>query len=346
MRHHDVPAGLIALLSACSGSKAVIDARPAPVAVVTADAQASFAGKIDALMSQYAHGPGCAVGVVQHGALTFARGYGFADVASRTPIDATTTFDLASTSKQFTAALVLQLVAEGKLALDDPMTKYVPELKHQNGRAITIADLLHHTSGLPDYIGLMDAEYADSTTWTDALDILMREAPVRRPGVKHDYSNSGYFVLGLIVERVEKQPLPEVAQARIFGPLGMTHTKYDPGGQSANGYDGDQVVTSGWTQVGDGGVVSSVEDLAKWAAAPLTPAQLEPGKLDDGTELDYAAGLYLGDDGTISHSGSWVGFGAELLRVPDEDLAVICLCNFEDSDPESLAREIRTRTGT
>ncbi len=306
--------------------------------------------------------PGCAVGVGRRGALVFARGYGAADLAGGRPITPDTVFDLGSTSKQFTAAVTLTLVADGTLARDTAVRSIVPELPTRRGRPIAVHDLLHHTSGLPDYVDLLqDAghEFEERTTTADALAVIAGARPTRAPGVTYEYSNSGYFLLALIAERVSHQPFAELARARLFAPVGMTHTQVSPRATedvAARGYDrahgGWAPVSSAWEQVGDGAVRSTVGDLVRWAgqfdaptalAPALIAAMLVRGRLDDGRELDYAAGLEHGEhDGraTVSHAGSWVGFGAELLRFPDEGLAIACLCNFDDSDPESLALAI------
>ncbi|MCE9580648.1 MAG: beta-lactamase family protein [Deltaproteobacteria bacterium] len=351
----------LALLIACRAPLAPAPASSRSSAQAAAPLPAPTVAAIDRVMQPFTGDrPGCAVGVARRGALVLARGYGLADVAAHRPITPATIFDLGSTSKQFTAAVILSLVADGALALDTPVRAIVPELPARRGRAITIADLLHHTSGLPDYIELLQtAGYGleDHTTAADALAAIIA-APARPPGVEEVYSNSGYFLLALIAERVSHRSFAALARDRLFTPVGMTHTAVTPRSTdpaAARGYDHDggwDEVTSGWDQVGDGAVHATIGDLARWAGEFDAPTALAPGliaalltrgQLDDGTVLDYAAGLEHGEhDGraTVSHSGAWVGFGAELLRFPDEQLAIICLCNFDDSDPATYAKAI------
>lgn len=345
---------------------AAVDATRAPAEVAPALPSAMVAA-IDAVMAPVAGDdrPGCAVGVVQRGAIVLARGYGLADLARGVPITADTVFDLGSTSKQVTAAAVLQLVAEGEISLDDPVRRYIPELATRRGRPIRVRDLLHHTSGLPDYVDLLqDAghDLGDVTTTQDALAALARARPLAAPGVEHDYSNSNYFLLGEIVARAAGTSLAAYAADHLFAPLGMTSTRVADGvrwpAAMAWGHDVDDdgawvPVRSGWRQVGDGAVLSTVGDLARWArlfdapettalpgAAALVAAMLAPGALDDGTALAYAGGLehdVHAGRAIVSHAGSWLGFGAELVRFPAERTSVICLCNFDDSDPTALA---------
>lgn len=326
--------------------------------------------KIDAIMKPWTGKttPGCAVAVVQKGKVTHAKGYGMADLERKVPITPSTLFDIGSTSKQFTAANILMLAAEGKLALDDDIRKYLPELPALTKKPVTIRHLVHHTGGLRDYMPLLMARgkrTEDVTTSKETVAALARQKGVDfEPGAKFEYSNTGYFLLAQIAERADKRSMREQIAARIFKPSGMTasqifddHHRLIPG--RALGYapadgGGWRFDTSQWEQTGDGSVITSVLDLAKWDAhfyAPkiggggkaLLDAQLQKGKLADGKELDYAAGLFhqqYREHAVVLHGGAWAGFRAELMRFPALRTSVIVLCNAASSNPTKLARQI------
>lgn len=299
------------------------------------------------------------------GAIAYARGYGLADLERRVPITPKSVFDLGSTSKQVTATSIILLAQEGKLSLDDDVRRWVPELPVYQ-RPITIRHLLNHTSGIRDYIGLLTmggARMDDVTTDDDALAAIARQKELNfAPGDEFLYSNSGFFLLSVIVERAAGKPLREFARERIFAPLGMTRTHvldgYDdvvpdralayaprPGG----GYRSDM---PRWLQTGDGAVFSTVEELLLWDRNFYDPTVGGPGLLTElhaqgrlagGRELDYASGLMVATHRglrTVMHGGSWGGYRAELMRFPDERLSVAVLCNVASSEPSRLARGV------
>jgi CubicO group peptidase (beta-lactamase class C family) len=332
-----------------------------------------FGPSVDAIFAQYAKpgSPGCSLAVVRDGRIVYEKGYGFASLENGVPIDPKqTVFDIGSTSKQFTAASVLLLAHDGKLSLDDDIHKYVPELPEygtQNtGTPVTLRHLLHHTSGMRDYINLMamgDFAIEDYTTDGDALTVLARQKKLDfQPGSEHSYSNSGYFLLSLVVKRVSGKTLRDFAQDNIFTPLGMSHTQYLNDHTAivphrATGYGphpggGFGIQMSNWEQNGDGGVNTTVEDLAKWdrnfydpkVGGPWLIEQLQtPGKLNDGSSIEYARGLVVSryrELRTVSHGGSWAGYRAELLRFPDQKFSVIALCNLAAAQPGALALKV------
>lgn len=328
---------------------------------------AALARRTDSVFAAYdrADAPGCALGVYRDGRIAYARGYGMADLERRVPIAPHTVFDLGSTSKQFTAASIVLLAQEGRLSLDDDVRTHVPELPDY-GTPITIRHLLHHTSGIRDYIGVLSmggTRYDDVTTPQDALDAIARQRQLNfAPGTEHLYSNSGYFLLSVIVERVAGRSLRDVARERIFAPLGMTRTHYlgsydDVVPDRAIGYEPREDGTMRadmprWLQLGDGAVFSTVEELLRWDAnfhAPtvggraMLDALHERGVLANGTRLDYALGLIHGrhrGQRTVSHGGSWGGYRAELLRFPDQRFAVAALCNVATANPSALALRV------
>lgn len=309
--------------------------------------------------------PGCSVGVIRDSKLVFARGYGLANIEHDVPLTPKTVFDIGSTSKQFTAAAILLLEQQGKLSADDDVRKFVPELPAY-GETVTIRQLLHHTSGIRDYLTLMSVagvNFDGVTTDEDALKLIVRQKALNfTPGAEHLYSNSGYFLLSVVVKRASGTSLRAFAEEQIFAPLEMRDTHFHddhtmavprrasayapgPGGKF-------RIEMSGFEQTGDGAVYTTVEDLAKWdrnfyepkvGGRALLDALLRNGVLTNGRTLPYAAGLVHGKYkglATVSHGGSWAGYRADLLRFPDQRLSVICLCNRADGNPSAKARQV------
>jgi CubicO group peptidase (beta-lactamase class C family) len=328
---------------------------------------AAHAARIDAVFARYANqsSPGCAVAVKQDGAVVHARGYGMASIEQQVPITSRTVFDIGSTSKQFTAASIMLLALDGKLALDDDVRRYLPELPAMSA-TVTLRHLLTHTSGWRDYTDLMALEgfdERDHTSNADAWAVLKRQRALNfTPGARYQYSNTGFFLLGEVVARVSGRSLADFAHDRIFLPLRMSQTRFlddtrqvVPG--RATGYaprDSGRflVEMSDWDQVGDGAVQTSVEDLARWETNFDTPTVGGPkmldlllthGRLNDGTEIAYTAGLtrdtYHGF-ARVQHGGAWAGYRAMLMRFPDQRLAVLLTCNRADANTTALAQGI------
>ena len=312
--------------------------------------------------------PGCAVGVYRNGKIIYEKGYGLANLEESVPITPQSVFDVGSISKQFTAASIVLLEKQGKLRLDDDVRKYIPELPNysaQGGQKITILRLLNHTSGLRDYglLFLAGVNPDSVTTNDDALGIIVRQKGLNfSPGSNWQYSNSGYLVLSLVVERVSGKNLREFAEENIFRPLGMTHTQYRNDHTSliphrALGYDrnekGDFTLGVSYAEeTGDGAVHTSVEDLQKWdenfysgqiGGQDLAANMQEPAKLADGTVVGYAKGLFIDDYRgltTLWHGGAWAGYRAYLVRVPQQHFSVACLCNVGNARPWTRAKEV------
>ncbi|MFO7260206.1 MAG: serine hydrolase domain-containing protein [bacterium] len=330
--------------------------------------RADLAARVDSLFAEWDRpgSPGCALGVVQDGRLVYARGYGYANLDHDVPISPKTVFYIASVSKQFTAASIVLLAQQGALSLDDDVRTYIPELPDY-GAPITIRHLIHHTSGLRDYLTLMllaGMRLEDVHTDEEVLDLVTRQEALNfTPGERHLYSNTGYLLMAEIVRRVSGKSLREFADEHIFRPLGMTSTHFHDDRTMvvrnramayARNEDGSYRLDM-WTnfdKVGSGGLLSSVEDLALWdlnaehhtvGGAALREQMLERGVLNNGDTLDYAFGLVLGEYRglrTVSHSGGSMGFRAHHLRFPDERFAVICLCNLGSIDAAGLARRV------
>src|SRR5688572_1049361 len=308
--------------------------------------------------------PGCTVGVLERGALTHAGAFGIADIARGKPLDSHAVFNLASVSKQFTAFALLLLEQQGKLKLDDPVVKHLPELA-ASARGLTLRQLMHHTGGLRDYIELLYMKGrgdADGSTIHETMLALARQtAPNEKPGVEWDYSNTGYFLLGVVIARASGQSVAEFSRQQIFEPLGMRNTsivdRYPDGiAALARGYrrEGKAFVIdeTAWEQVGDGQVHSDIHDLALWdenfytgkvGGRALVERMYEVGLLNDGSSTGYAAGLNVEESRGltwVTHGGSWVGFRSSLIRVPAEHASVIVLCNRAELDAGEIAMDV------
>ncbi len=343
--------------------------------------------------------PGCAVGVIQDGQLVYGRGYGMANLEHGIPLDTRSVFRMGSVGKQFTAGVVAHLALEGRIDLDAPIRRYLPELPDFADGPVTLRHLVHHTSGYRDYLTLMalagrrDEDYYDDA---ELYRLLTRQEELNFPaGSDRLYSNSGYFLLAQLVHRVTGRSLAEEARVRIFEPLGMAATHYHDHWQRlvprrATGYapaewyrpgadapvadevwpgyrpgpwDGGRdafagaewvVSTTTLPMIGDGGVYSSVEEMARWAAHLLAPREEAGGarwrelvgtrgRMNDGEEIDYAFGLYYGEQRglqTFGHGGAFVGYRADVTTWPEAGTAVVTLCNRADVDPATLGLRV------
>ncbi len=345
------------------------DARDAEARTVSDEHAGAWQARIDEVCAPWTRpgSPGCAVGVIRDGELVFARGYGLANLEHELPITPRTVFDIGSTSKQFTAACIGLLEQDGLLSADDDVRKWVPELPDYGAR-ITLRHLLHHTSGLRDYLELFlfaGRKSEDWTTGAQALAMLARQRALNfQPGEEHLYSNSGYFLLSIVVERVSGKSLALFAKERIFEPLGMHDSHFHDDhtlvvARRATGYApraGDRfgIDMSDFEQTGDGGVMTTIEDLARWdgnfeshrvGGEALQSFLHARGRLNDGTELTYAAGLAVDTFrglARVSHGGSWAGYRAQLMRFPEQRFSVLCLANLGSIDPSDVCVRIAT----
>jgi len=345
---------------------------------VSAPAQVS-SSQIDPIFASLKspNAPGAAVLVVRNGRPVFRRGYGVTDLRTLHPIDAKTNFRLASFTKQFTAACIMLLARDDKLHYDDHLTDFFPEFPAY-GKPITVRNLLNHISGLPDYGEILMKQYPDTPPEkipqildAGVLKLLEQQTAGQfAPGTKWEYSNSGYAVLAMIVEKVSGKSFGQFLHERIFAPLKMTNTlAYEKGKNEvphrAFGHtkekDGfhetDQSPTS--AVLGDGGIYSSLDDLAKWDRAlrehtllseaemqpALTPVQPTegPAKFPDGGTVSYGFGWFLDPyrgHKRMSHDGETIGFRTTIQRFPEDKLTVIVLANRTDVNPEELALKV------
>ena len=324
-------------------------------------------GKVDKLFAAWdkTTSPGASLAIIKDGKIIYERGYGMAKLEDGIVNTPDKVFDIGSVSKQFTATCVAMLVREGKVGLDDDIRKYIPEMPAYE-RPVTVNHLLHHTSGLRDYGALLELAgfrpESDSPTVEEALEVIRRQKNLNdTPGDEYSYTNTGFFLLGQIVERVSGRSLNAFAQERIFKPLGMTKTLFQDDHTQiirdrATGYTEGaggafKISMSNWDETGDGSVFTTVRDLYLWDQAFYTGAlgkdlmdMLQTtGVLNSGQAIEYAWGLRVSEYKglrVVKHSGSWVGFRAALVRFPEQSFSVIILANLDSIDPSGLADKV------
>ena len=324
--------------------------------------------QVDRVFARWSHPdtPGCAVSVMRDGRIVYAQGYGSANLEYDIRITPSSVFHVASISKQFTAMAVALLVAEGRLSWDDDIRRYVPEVPDLGAR-ITLRRLAHHTSGLRDQWSLLRMagwrREEDVVKQADVLDLTSRQRALNfEPGSAFLYSNTGYTLLAVVVERVSGQSFRQFADERIFAPLRMTETHFHDDHAAvvrnrayayAPGDDGAyRLSIPDFDTVGATNLFTTVEDLARWDRNFYTAevggrgvlADLHRrGTLRQGGVISYAAGLAHGvyrGHATVGHGGADAGYRAEFLRFPDQRLTVTVLCNFPSADPDRLVRAV------
>ena len=324
---------------------------------------------VDKLFVQWdkSSSPGGALAVIKDGKIIYKRGYGMANLEHKISVSPATVFNIASVAKQFTAMSILLLARQGKISLDDDIRKYVPEIPKYES-PITVRQLVHHTSGLRDYgvlmslAGVRNEDYYDDD---DVMDVLVRQKNLNfKPGSEHLYSNTGYFLMSVIVRRVSGKSLREFAEENIFKPLGMKDTHFHDAhkmivpnravGYSPKSNGEYQINMPDLDVVGAGNLYTTVEDLFLWdqnfynnksheASADLISQMLNPGKLNGGKATNYAFGLYINNYKglkMVSHAGDFAGYRAEIIRFPEQRFSVICLANVSNLNAAKLARQV------
>jgi len=326
--------------------------------------------RVDLLFKQWdtPTSPGCVLAVIKDGEFIYKRSYGMADLERDVPITEGAIFDIGSIGKQFTATVIAILANQGLLTLDAPIREHLPEMaSYADG--IIIRQLVHHTSGLRDYLTLLDLSglllentYAESFLF----DLIVRQKGLNfEPGKEYLYSNSGYFLLGTIAERVTGKHITELIKEYILDPLGMNNTTFNKDCHSivknrALSYDKGQeegtfvnalALSGGF---GDGAILTCVDDLLLWdrnfynnklnnAQPDLIKKLHETGKLNNGKPINYAFGLdvteYRGQR-IVTHGGSWAGYVSEMMRFPDQHMTIICLTNLSSMDPTLLCQKV------
>lgn len=323
---------------------------------------------IDSLFAAYGgpSKPGATIVVISAGMVVTRRAYGMADLERNVTATPETNYRLASVSKQFTAMCIMLLARDGRLQLDQPVRSILRELPSV-AAPVTIRHLLNHTSGLVDYEDLIPDSRTTQLDDQDVLSMLASKDSVYFPaGTAYRYSNSGYVLLGMIVARVSGMTFAQFLQTRIFGPLGMTATVAHVEGTDtvphrAYGYSPrggvfeqtDQSVTS--ATLGDGGIYSNVDDMARWDRAltegTLVPADLmtvatTPPQLPRGATTEYGFGWFIDTyrgEKRWRHTGETSGFRNAILRFPARKLTIVILTNRSSGEPQAIAERVADR---
>ena len=323
--------------------------------------------KVDQLFTEWnrSDSPGAALAVTRDGEIIYKQGYGTANLEYDIPITTGTIFDIASVSKQFAGFAIATLLHEGKLSLDDDIRMYLPDVP-DFGNRITIRHLLHHTSGLRDWVqslviagDMMD----DVISFKHILKMARHQKTLNfEPGTEFLYSNTGYNLLAEIVEKVTGDSFREWTDTHIFKPLAMTNTHFHDDHEmilkhraySYQTVENDRFkhAVNNTTALGSSSLCSTVEDLAKWilnfddvriGGQTVIEQMHQRGVLNNGEQIDYAFGLSISEYRTlrtVGHSGSWRGFRSHLMRFPDQKFGVVILCNLDTFNPLSLAEKV------
>jgi len=313
--------------------------------------------KADNIFKKYigTKGPGCAVAVIKNGRVLLVKSYGMANLEYNIPVTNTSVFDIASLAKQFTGLAVSTLIQQGKMGLDDDVHKYEPDLP-DFGRKITIANLLHHTSGLRDWVGALHVagwDYEEEASFEQVMRMLKHQKELDfEPGAEYQYSNSGYNLLADIVAKVSGTSFNHYIDSVILKPLGMNSSLVLDDGDavipnlavSYNYYNNAfHKVQDVLTAAGSSSLYSSVDDLTKWvinfqqqidAKNPVYLRMIAESKLNNGTVNRYGFGIENGIDRgikTYSHTGMWAGYCTTIAFYPEDKLAFILLSNGSDS---------------
>lgn len=346
------------LLAALASSPTL--SRPAPQAE---GARRTEAERIDAIVQARMRTPGAVgitVAVARGEELVYAKAYGFADLEFAVSADEETMFRIGSVTKQFTAALILKLAERGKLSIDDPLTKFLPDYP-THGHEITLRHLLTHTSGIKNYTDLgPEWERLKSLELPDEeLVAMWKDKPLDfEPGERWSYSNSGYYLLGMVVARVSGKPYAEFLRETFLDPLKLTRTRYDSNGEvllnRAQGYAFEEDVFRnddplGMSQPGAAGaLLSTAGDLVRWQQALVAGRVVKPESyeemttpffLKDGHETAYGMGLQLDSQRgsrRVWHGGGINGFNSVLLYYPDAKLHIAVISNSERLRADAL----------
>lgn len=331
-----------------------------------AQRNSNFSNKIDSLIQGQVknESPGCVVGIIKNGTFIHKKAYGLANLDYDIPLTTSSAFEIASTSKQFTAACIFLLKKQDRIGLDDDIRKYLIDFPFY-GDTIRVKHLIYHTSGLRDYTGLMYiCGYDDEISFTpnDLYQLVINQKELDfKPGSQFAYSNTGYFLLSKIVESITGMTLNEYSQKNIFVPLGMASTHFHNNHRAiiknrAYGYRGGngtyEVSMSNNDVVGDGGIYTTLDDLRLWdsnfyskklGGVDWYEDMITPGKLNDHSEVPYAGGLYVRKYKglkKLGHTGWYAGFKSSIAQFPDEKVTVIILANNPDVSPPLLTNQL------
>ncbi len=333
--------------------------------IISCTEKANMEEKIDLIFAEFENSPspGVSVAVIKSGAIVYEKAFGYANLEKRLEIEPKTNFRLASITKQFTALSILILENEGILSLNDSLTKHFPEFpKYANN--ITIKNILQHTSGLLDYEDFVNESDTVQLTDENVLEILInQDSTYFKPGSEHRYSNSGYAVLSMLVERLTGLNFPNFLGEKIFKPLKMgttvafvngvnsiTNRSFGYAKTNSGFVYSDQSLTS--AVLGDGGIYSSTVDLRKWDKEVDSPTLIPKEKFSKsfekgidakGESFDYGFGWRLDPYKNLKriyHTGSTCGFSNIYMKLPEQNLTIIVLMNVRDYDAKNYAEQI------
>ena len=335
---------------------------PALVGLLAVPAQADPIDDYIALQMRRQRLPGVSIAVVQDGRVVKQQGYGFADLELKVPVTPETVFEIGSITKQFVAAAVMTLVEQGKINLDEPASLYLSDLPSA-WREVTVRQLLTHTSGIPDFEEILGyGAYRTPTTAQQLISVAAAKPIDFPPGAQWHYSNTGYYLLGLIIEKVGGVPYVALIEKRILEPAGMTQTRSSTPSEVIDGRASGYALDEGRianrdaiqpTAVGGAGdLVSTTGDLVKWNAmldaqsvlATASYAQIWSNQsLADGSPSGYGFGWFVSPvrgHRAQEHSGGTAGFSSDILRLPDDRVTVIVLTNSYNANPVGMASHI------
>jgi CubicO group peptidase (beta-lactamase class C family) len=325
-----------------------------------------FESELDAIFAEFQNdaSPGCAVAVFQGDKVVFQKGYGLANIENGVPITTSTTFDIASVSKQFTAYAAALLLEQGKISLTDDIKIYFPEL-NDFPHHITIDQLIHHTSGLRDWpqtLAVAGWSMEDELTYEQILRMAFAQKDLNyEPGDEYSYTNTGYVLLAELVSRVAGEPFHSHIKKVIFEPIGMKNSLFSHdihnviAARAQSYYKADSANYGSYanttTAMGSSSMVSTVEDLARWLMflfenpgnSPAVDRLHERGVLTNGDSIHYAYGVWFEESGglpVITHTGSWAGFRAMTMRFPTKDFGLVILSNYAGFDRYGYAEKV------
>lgn len=331
---------LVAVVLAPTPTRAIAH-RPIAVTLARDATLAANKAKSDQAVTSLVNAaqPGCSAAVARRGRVVWAGAGGLADLATKTPDTTSTRFDMASVSKQFTATAILMLQRQGKLSLSDPIAKYVDGLPAW-GATITLDQLMHHTSHIPDYwvelgkVGIGFTQAADQQTTLNAI----RREKKLDPGTGYEYSNTNYVLLAEVVGRVSGTPLPQYLSDHIFQPLGLAMVVAPAiiAPDVALSYDDNvQLQQPGWTAYGYSGIITTPSELARWGdqyrAGDIIQADFAVGAVDEGAGEKYAAGMDIQVNGGLNHTGRIGGYVTDFTISGDRKTVIAVMCNGHTS---------------
>ena len=345
---------------------ALLAAGTAHAQIATPQERAVFAGRVDSLVHAYmteSHAPGVSVAVIRGRDTLVNAGFGLADIAAHRQATPATIYEIGSNTKQFTSAAIMRLAEEQKLSIDDDVSKYLPQIP-LHGNRVTIRELLTHTSGIHSYteVEAWRAHWAEDLTPDSIMGFVAKDTFDFAPGTRFKYDNSGYILLGMVIEKVSGEPYAKYLEKEFFEPLGLTHTSYCPSHTTdpafAAGYSkkDDGVVPHEYLSLTQpyaaGSLCSTVGDFVMWqrdlAAGKVVSPQsftlmTTAATLTNGQPIRYGFGLFPGDvlgHKDFSHSGGIPGYTTMAYSFPADTLNVVVFSNYDGASPAFLAGNI------